>query len=408
MRIMNNKNVVIETLAGGSVSERVVEVVERKGLGHPDSICDGVMENAAIALAREYRERTGKILHHNLDKALLVAGSVRKKFGGGQVLTPMLLILGDRATFQFDTQDIPVHDIVEASAKEWFRKHLRFVDSDKHVAFQVEIKPGSVELQEIFEQQRAIVANDTSVGVGHAPLSDTEKLVLETEMHLNSDEFKQNFPETGEDVKILAIRRESNLNLTVAMPFVDHFISDEASYFERKKMIERAVYDFLRQRETKGFKKIELLLNALDKKGRGIEGIYLSVCGTSAEDADSGQVGRGNRVHGLISFSRPCSLEAAAGKNAVSHVGKIYNVFAYQLAREIYQEVNGLKEVYVTLASLIGSPISQPAIVFAQISLEDRNFLSRVEKQIREIIERELAQMDKLCEELLAGRHRIY
>ena len=66
--------------------------------------------------------------------------------------------------------------------------------------------------------------------------------------------------------------------------------------------------------------------------------MYLTLLGTSAEQGDSGQVGRGNRVCGLISLNRPMSVEAAAGKNPVSHVGKIYNVLAHELAMRIYAE----------------------------------------------------------------------
>ena len=66
---------------------------------------------------------------------------------------------------------------------------------------------------------------------------------------------------------------------------------------------------------------------------RGAGGMYLTVLGTSADGADGGQVGRGNRVNGLISLHRPMSTEAAAGKNPVSHVGKIYNLLAHRSPR---------------------------------------------------------------------------
>jgi S-adenosylmethionine synthetase len=46
-----------------------VEIVERKGLGHPDTICDLVMERISQALSQAYLQHFGKILHHNCDKA---------------------------------------------------------------------------------------------------------------------------------------------------------------------------------------------------------------------------------------------------------------------------------------------------------------------------------------------------
>lgn len=34
--------------------EEAVEIVERKGLGHPDTICDAVMESVSVALPEAY------------------------------------------------------------------------------------------------------------------------------------------------------------------------------------------------------------------------------------------------------------------------------------------------------------------------------------------------------------------
>ena len=94
-----------------------VEIVERKGTGHPDYICDAVMESISIALCREYLKRFGAILHHNIDKGLLAAGSVERRFGGGRVIRPMELIIGDRATYSFGKKKIPVDEIARTAAR---------------------------------------------------------------------------------------------------------------------------------------------------------------------------------------------------------------------------------------------------------------------------------------------------
>lgn len=132
-------------------------------------------------------------------------------------------------------------------------------------------------------------------------------------------------------------------------------------------------------------------------------GIYLTVTGTSAEDADSGQVGRGNRVNGIIPLNRPVSSEAAAGKNPVSHVGKIYNVLSHRIASEIYMNVPDLREVYVWLLSQIGEPIDQPKIAAAQVIME-KGSIGSVEKEINEVIDKELANIREFCMELAYGR----
>jgi S-adenosylmethionine synthetase len=201
--VMNDMRIEIAT--SPTVGDAEVEIVERKGLGHPDSICDAVMEEVSVALCRAYREQFGRILHHNCDKALLAAGCVERCFGGGRVIHPMTLIMGDRAASQFGDQQINVSDIVIETAKQWFRRHVPRVDPERHLKYQVEMRPGSRQLAGAL-QASIVRANDTSAVVGYAPLTTTEKLVLDCECYLNSADFKARFPETGEDVKVLGIR----------------------------------------------------------------------------------------------------------------------------------------------------------------------------------------------------------
>ena len=149
------------------VARRRVEHVERKGLGHPDSICDAVMEAVSVDLSRAYIEGCGRVLHHNVDKGLLVAGQSSPRPGGGTVDVPMRLIFSDRATTHVNGREIPVGEIAVAAAKKWLRRNLRFVDPDRHVVYQNEIRPGSPELVDIFARA-ALTANDTSAAVGYA------------------------------------------------------------------------------------------------------------------------------------------------------------------------------------------------------------------------------------------------
>ena len=320
------------------LEEQEIEIVERKGLGHPDTICDSIMNEVSVNLCKEYLNKIGTIMHHNIDKSLLVAGEVEVRFGGGIVKKPMKLIFGDRATFKVDNIEIPVAEIAIQTAKDWFKKNLRFVDPEEHVKYQVEIQPGSQALTDIFRRGGKILeANDTSAAVGWAPLTKTEKMVLSLEKYLNSKDFKRRFPETGEDIKVMGFRRHRDLNLTISMAFVDRFISGEEQYFDRKAEVLEDIKRFVEKRSD-GFDNVHMELNTLDTPNRGIDGVYLTVLGTSADGADSGQVGRGNRVNGLISLNRPQCSEAAAGKNPVSHVGKIYNLLTHKIANKIYSE----------------------------------------------------------------------
>lgn len=395
------RQITVEVLSGKPVSDHEVEIVERKGIGHPDTICDAIMDRVSIALSKEYQKQFGAILHHNIDKAFLVAGDAEIRLGGGRVTDPMKLIFGDRATYSLNGKSIPINDIAISTAKRWIKEHLRFVDPDEHVVYDVQIKQGSPELVDIFNRD-VPGANDTSGAVGYAPLTETERLVLSTENYMNSPAFKALFPEAGEDIKVMGFRRGKELNLTAAVAFVDKFVDSEDAYFRRKGQMHEAVEEFIAG-EVKTLGKVSLSLNTLDDRKRGLGGMYLSVTGTSAESGDSGQIGRGNKVNGVIALNRPMGTEAAAGKNPVSHVGKIYTVMTHQVASRIYQEVRGIREVYVWMLSQIGSPIDQPKVAAAQVILEKRARHSAATRKIREILERELAGIGALTRQLAEG-----
>ena len=398
--------IVIEQFRGTPVTQQRVEIVERKGMGHPDFLCDSLMEAVSIALSREYRKTFGTILHHNIDKGLLAAGKVEKLFGGGRVLEPMELIIGDRATSSAGGKKVDVERIAVEAAKEWLRRHMRFVDPGKHLRYRVVLSQGSEELTDIFSRSGKVLgANDTSAAVGYYPLSPTEEAVLSLERRLNSRSFKNRFPETGEDIKVMGLRTGRDLDLTVAMPLISRFVWNERNYFERKAVIQREM-----ERLTgkfAGFRNVSVHFNTLDMPGRGLNGVYLSLLGTSAEDADSGQVGRGNRVNGLISLNRPMGTEAAAGKNPVSHVGKIYTVLAHLMAKKLYERIDGTREVFVLLLSRIGTPINEPQVATAQFLLERGKKVSDVTKRAEGIIARELASIGRFCDELSRGKYPI-
>lgn len=397
----------VTTLSGLPLAEQAVEVVERKGVGHPDSICDAVMEKVSVALSQEYLRRFGVVLHHNIDKGFLVAGKVERRYGGGRVVEPMRLIFGDRATFEAAGERIPVDEIAVETAKAWFRRHLPRVDPDRDLCYQVEIRPGSAELTDLFLRGKGLLgANDTSAAVGYAPLTATERTVLDLEQYLNSPAFKAAFHETGEDVKIMGYRQRRTLLLTAAMPLLDRYVASEADYFRRKAAIVERLEAYLHER-GKGWEAIRLSLNTLDLPGREMGGIYLSVLGTSAEDADSGQVGRGNRVNGVITLNRPMGTEAAAGKNPVSHVGKIYTFLTHKAAQRIYAGTPGIREVYVWLGSQIGEPIDQPRMAAIQLLVEPGADPREAEAAAGAILEDELARIGDFCMELSKGTYPV-
>lgn len=397
-------NVFINELSQVPLQSRPLEITERKGLGHPDTMCDNIMNQISVDLSTEYMKRFGNIYHHNMDKGLIAAGETEVKFGGGKIVKPILIVYGDRATFKVGDEEVPVNEIAEKSTKAWLKKNIRFIDPEKHIKFQSEIKPGSAALQDIFSRKKKgefLGANDTSAAVGFAPYTEQEKLIIGLEKYLNSKEYKKEHPEAGEDIKLMALRRGKKVDLTIAMAMVDRYIKSEDDYFKRKDEIYESVNDWIDAKG--GFEEVKVSLNALDARGRGLDGLYLTVMGTSAEAGDSGQVGRGNNVRGVIALLRPMSSEAAAGKNPVSHVGKIYNMLCYRIADRIADEVNGVEETYVWLLSRIGHPINDPSAVSAQVIPQKGVQMKSLEPSIMEIIEDEFAHLDEFCTDLAKG-----
>ncbi len=401
---MNSRAIRVEEVLHTPIEEQEIELVERKGTGHPDFIADAASETSSLALSQYYLRKYGYILHHNVDKVLLVGGQANPVFGGGEVLHPIYIIISGRATEFVLKRDgsierIPVGTLVINAVKEWVKKNFRFLDPERHVVIDYMIRSGSSDLVAVYEQGRESVplANDTSFGVGFAPLTTLERLVYETERFLNSKDLKSRIPEVGEDIKVMGLRTGKKIKLTIAAAMISSLIDDVDHYISVKEQVLNAVHDMAVKIAPEH--EIEITLNAADRPDKGI--VYITVTGTSAEHGDDGMTGRGNRANGLITPLRPMSLEATAGKNPVSHVGKLYNALANEIAERIVKEVNGIKEVYVELLSQIGHPIDRPLIANAKVLPEKDVSFANIKDEVEAIIDEELSNITKLTDLIL-------
>jgi len=394
----------IEARPGNPVHERRNEYVECKGIGHPDTICDALVEAVSTALAQMYNRELGAIAHFNVDKALLAAGQCVKGFLEGELKQPMRFFLGDRATFAVGARALPVLETVEEAISLWLGRHLPRVRLGQQLVLEPVLAPGSAPLRRSFEAAQATASTDPAGAVGSAPRTPPEELVLATTRYLNSRDFKALFPDTGQDVKVFAVRTDDKVELTIAMPFFCDAIDSEATYFRRKDEVLHALHQHLASTSSLT---IELTLNALDQRGRGADGLYLTLTGTSAEDADSGQVGRGNRTYGFIAFARPLGGEAAPGKNPIAHVGKIYSAASQSLAEGIHKRFPHLLEVYVYLAVRIGEPILRPWVSI-QVVLPQGHTLDSIESQLRAFVSEELEHLPEFCQRLVRGEVPLY
>lgn len=390
-------NIRVGPLTDTLPAEREVEIVERKGLGHPDTICDLVAEETSIALSKFYIKEFGSIMHHNVDKMLLVGGEANPSFKGGKIVKPIEIIIAGRAVKEKKGKTLPIEEFAKEAAKKSISKNIRHLNVEDHIKIDVKIRPGSRDLIELFDRfgkGDIPLSNDTSIGTGFYPLDTLEKAVLETEKLLNNPYTKRIYPFIGEDIKVMGVRNKGKITLTIAIAIVDKHVSSLDDYLQKINEVK----EFLEGQDWFG-EETELTINAADNYGK--ESIYLTVSGTSAEGGDDGQVGRGNRANGLITPYRPMTLEAVAGKNPVSHVGKIYNLFAIELCRLIV-EGGYADQAYCYIVSQIGKPINEPLVLDIQVGNRDFD-----EKAIREIADKMLDTMPKMWKRVVKGQYRI-
>jgi len=400
------RNIVVEELVRTPVEMQKTELVERKGIGHPDSIADGIAEAVSRALSREYIKRYGIILHHNTDQVEVVGGKAYPQFGGGEVIKPIYILLSGRAVELVDREEFPVHQVAIKAARDYLKKAVRHLDLENDVVIDSRIGQGSVDLVGVFNKAKdnpIPLANDTSFGVGYAPLSETERIVLETEKLLNSDEFKRKWPAVGEDIKVMGLRKGDEIDLTIAAAIVDSEVQTPEEYAAVKEAIYNAARGIV---EAHTDREVKIFVNTADDPEKGI--YYLTVTGTSAEAGDDGSVGRGNRVNGLIPPNRHMSMEAAAGKNPVSHVGKIYNLLSMLIANDIAEQVDGVEEVYVRILSQIGKPIDEPLVASIQVIPKKGYTLETLQKPAYEIADSWLADITKIQKMILDDRLSVF
>ena len=380
-------NFSIEQVNEDPSKSRDIELVERKGVGHPDSICDGIAESVSRKLCREYRDRFGKVLHHNTDEAQLVAGKSNPRIGGGEIVEPIYILLTGRATKHHEGEDIPVEKFAIEAARNYIDDKFKELSSS-NVEFETRIGETSTDLKKIFGSGEAPPANDTSFGVGHAPLSPLEKTVKEIERKAAVE-----IDAVGEDVKVMGLRRDKELHITVAAAVISGRISSKKEYIETLEKVEQLT-EKVAERNTK--LPVNVDINTADSIKN--DSLYITETGTSAEMGDDGSVGRGNRVNGLITPNRAMSLEAASGKNPVTHVGKIYNLLADRAAKKVHEETGEFAQV--KLLSQIGQPINQPQAV-------DIETTGREEK-VREIVEEEVRDAENIADKVIEKEFRTW
>ena len=399
-----SRNIAIEMLNQIPVHDQQIELVERKCLGHPDSIADGIAESVSRALCNTYIDQFGGVLHHNTDQGEIVAGESLPQFGGGKIIKPIFILLDGRTTKDFNGEKISAETVALKAAKDYLKTLLPELDLEKELIMDCRLGTGSTDLRDVFKPETGKIprANDTSFGVSYAPFSDIERCIREISSYIDNT-LRPKYPVYGQDIKIMGLRQGNSINLTICCAMVDRYVSSLSDYIDyREKLAEEA----LKIAKTCTDKQVVINVNTADCD---VEcSLFLTVTGTSAEMGDDGSVGRGNRANGLITPNRPMSMEATSGKNPINHIGKIYNLLSNELAHKCVEKVDGIAEIQVRLLSQIGMPIDEPLIASAQIIPKPSFTLKDIEKDVYEIFDSGLENISSVTERVIKGELKTF
>lgn len=362
------------------------EIVERKGIGHPDTLCDAIAEEASRKYSLYCLNTFNGIAHHWFDKVMLIGGDSDITFGSGKLIKPYHVIFAGKAALSVGDTKIPIEEILYNAAAQVLENTLRKFNAVKNLTVDVKISnyvgPGQKRNRYNPELSNLInidddnkISNDCNICVGFYPFTTLEKIVLELELELTSSQFKHIFPATGYDVKIVGFRRETAIYLQVNIPFIADLIENRDQYLHIIYEIEKYIKQFVTD-------KFNIVLSGVVVNQEKSDGrTYLTVTGSVADTGDVGVVGRGNRTNGLITPMRPMSIEASSGKNPIDHTGKIYNILSNQIAKEIYEKTN--KKNLVILSTVKGNHVNRPDNIIVKVDCINEEKNSVIEDIVR-------------------------
>ena len=385
----------INVRRGPGPADQPVEIIERKGLGHPDTLADALAERMSVAYSWHCLERFGAVLHHNLDKLYLRGGHCQIGLGTFEMTDPVTLTIGGRVSSSFSGEPIDHRELFEDAARSylgtvlprfdharWLRVEHATTDRSRFPAW---FHPRG--LQDLPELANP-AASDTAVVTAWWPDTPAERVTLALERHLNQGGAGPRYPELGQDIKVMTIRRERHLDITINVAVHPSAATDTGTYDAIIGKLHGEL-DQLAGSVLAGRMDHRLSLNTGDSNPYHGKRCYLLGTGSCLEFGEEGFVGRGNTPAGYIPLHRPKSAEASFGKNPVYHAGKVYAIHAGQVARRIF-EATGTPAT-VTIAGRHSDPLRQPSLT--DIALHG----NAAPQTAREITETSLATVDHLA-----------
>lgn len=396
------------------IDEQEFEVVETKGKGHPDNICDTLAEKISANYATYCMEHYGAILRHMIDKLSILGGGSKVSFGKGDMISPIRILINGRFTDRFENEKIDYMEIVNKTIKEYFKELFPLLDTEKYLLIIDNTHhnegPGviydekgttknerekffsAIDKEDIKRHNNHYRCNDTSTTVSYYPMSKLEQAVLKIEQTLNSDKYKKSFPWVGSDIKVMGLRKNNKIEITSCVPLISKYVKDLNDYKDKMKDIKMHIENVAREY----FKDNEIYIFLNTRDDYEHNDLYLTAIGSAVESGDEGAVGRGNRSRGVIPFSRNFSMEAACGKNPVYHTGKLFTAIGDIISEKIYNMYKIENTVYCT--SKMGDDISNPWNISIELNAEIN---SKIEENIKLIVENEVKQHNNITNSII-------
>ncbi|MFA5125202.1 MAG: methionine adenosyltransferase [Patescibacteria group bacterium] len=373
---------------------REIEIVERKGLGHPDTLADGLAEAVSVAYSKYCLDNFGVVLHHNVDKLFIGGGWFKSDFGRCEFLKPVRVVVNGRMSNTMDGQTIDLAAIQSQAITDYLRvhlpnllpQHLEIINSTtQHTTRPFWFSPRNIgDLPEAAQ----LMAGDTSVSVAHWPMTICENLAygLEQYFWMYSPDRYFGFPGIGQDIKVMVCRDGDAIDITVCMPVLATGVSNRSEYDAMVMIMEKLLSEQAQLIAANSSYKINLRVNP------GPDGyrLYMLGIGSCVECGEEGLVGRGNSPLGVISTFRPYSMEAPAGKNPVYHTGRVMGFLTQRLAKAVYDEL-GIGCSIISLAKN-GQSLIPPAQLMIYV---DRDVAREI---IEDVVARNFLQVDYLKE----------
>lgn len=383
------------------------EVVERKGLGHPDTLVDGIVEFAEMNYAKYCLEEFGCIPHHNFDKAMLIGGMCKQTYGESNFTQPIKFIFMGRGSKSFGDTEIPLYDIQVQSAKAYLNRVLPRLKTDDPNMFLCESvtscnssRPYWFEPRDIFdlpEYNNSPVANDTATMISYYPLTLCEQLALDVERYfysINEDGLPYpKYIEYGQDIKVMVVRNNSRIDITVAVPQISTITKNKDEYYNREIHLQRDILKYVQKKHPND--DINITINS--SKRSDVQ--YMVSAGSSVDFGEEGAVGRGNKTHGIISSFRPNTMEAPHGKNSTYFVGKVLGYITDVIAKDIFKKTGLPCQIIMQANS--GDCLYNPANIIVNTQCSDYN------EEIRDIVFNRLARKSLTTFDILSSNHYI-